>query len=72
MTSTIRISLVISLFVLLASGMGTRLVYLNLIDGDFLQDQGDARTIRIERINAHRGMIKDRLGKPLAVSSPVI
>lgn len=72
MTSTIRISFVIVLFVFLAAGMGARLVYLNLIDGDFLQDQGDARTIRMERINAHRGMIMDRLGKPLAVSSPVI
>lgn len=72
MTSTLRIGFVITFFVLLASTMGARLVYINLIDGDFLQDQGDARTIRIERINAHRGMIMDRLGKPLAVSSPVI
>ncbi len=72
MTSLFRINLVISVFVMLASAMSARLVYLNLVDGGFLQDQGDARTIRMERINAHRGMIKDRQGRPLAVSSPVI
>ena len=49
-----------------------RLAQLYFIEKDFLQDQGDARTIRMERINAHRGMIRDRLGKPMAVSSPVV
>ncbi len=68
----IRISVVVTLFALLISSLCARLVYLNVIDGDFLQDQGDARTIRMERITAHRGMIRDRRGKPLAVSSPVI
>ena len=68
----VRISLVVVLFALLISSLCARLVYLNVIDGDFLQDQGDARTIRMERITAHRGMIRDRHGKPLAVSSPVI
>ncbi|MFP6806868.1 MAG: penicillin-binding transpeptidase domain-containing protein [Pseudomonadales bacterium] len=72
MTGTLRINIVIALFIFLAVCMGSRLLYLNLIDGGFLQDQGDARTIRMERINAHRGMIQDRRGKPLAVSSPVI
>ena len=67
-----RVGLVGFVFALLTSVMCARLVYLNVIDGDFLQDQGDARTIRMERINAHRGMIRDRQGKPLAVSSPVI
>lgn len=67
-----RLIFVNILFSALAAGLCLRLVYLNLIDGDFLQDQGDARTIRMVRINAHRGMIVDRLGKPLAVSSPVI
>lgn len=38
---------------------------------DFLQDQGDARSIRTESIPAHRGMITDRHGQPLAVSTPV-
>ncbi len=72
MISTLRIGLVMALFVVLLLAMNARLFYLNIIDGDFLQDQGDARTIRMERINAHRGMIRDRRGKPLAVSSPVV
>ena len=67
-----RVGLVGIVFALLTGVMCARLVYLNVIEGDFLQDQGDARTIRMERINAHRGMIRDSQGKPLAVSSPVI
>jgi cell division protein FtsI (penicillin-binding protein 3) len=38
---------------------------------DFLQTQGDARSIRTETILAHRGLITDRNGEPLAVSTPV-
>ncbi len=37
----------------------------------FLQGQGDARTIRTEPISAYRGVITDRNGEPLAVSTPV-
>lgn len=38
---------------------------------DFLQTQGDARSIRSESIPAYRGLITDRNGEPLAVSTPV-
>ena len=38
---------------------------------DFLQNQGDARSIRKEIIPAYRGLITDRNGEPLAVSTPV-
>ena len=38
---------------------------------DFLQHQGDARSIRKEDIPAHRGLITDRNGEPLAISTPV-
>lgn len=38
---------------------------------DFLQDQGDRRTIREEQLPAYRGEITDRNGAPLAVSTPV-
>jgi cell division protein FtsI (penicillin-binding protein 3) len=38
---------------------------------DFLQTQGDARSIRLEPIPAYRGLITDRNGEPLAVSTPV-
>jgi cell division protein FtsI (penicillin-binding protein 3) len=38
---------------------------------DFLQTQGDKRAIRKEIIPAYRGLITDRNGEPLAVSTPV-
>lgn len=37
----------------------------------FLQDQGESRTLRTEVIPAYRGVITDRNGDPLAVSTPV-
>ena len=62
------------LFVLLLLGLCAlmvRSVYLQGIHNDFLQQKGDARYGRIVDINAHRGMITDRYGKPLAISTPV-
>ncbi len=38
----------------------------------FLQRQGEARTVRELVLPASRGMILDRNGKPLAVSTPVV
>ncbi|MFT4798230.1 MAG: cell division protein FtsI (penicillin-binding protein 3) [Candidatus Azotimanducaceae bacterium] len=70
-TLNIRVTVVIAVFVLLATAMGSRLVFLHVVDHEFLQGQGDARSIRAERINAHRGMVRDHTGKPLAVSTPV-
>lgn len=37
----------------------------------FLQDEGAARTLRTESIMAYRGVVTDRNGEPLAVSTPV-
>ena len=51
--------------------LAARMGYLALFEKDFLQDQGDARSIRSEIIPSHRGMIQDRFGEPLAVSTPV-
>lgn len=44
---------------------------LHIVERDFLQGQGDARTIRTIPIVANRGLITDRNGEPLAVSTPV-
>ncbi|MBI3223368.1 MAG: penicillin-binding protein 2, partial [Nitrosomonadales bacterium] len=41
------------------------------IRNDFLQKQGDARYGRVVEVSAHRGMLTDRNGEPLAVSTPV-
>ncbi len=48
-----------------------RVIDLQVFDKEFLRTQGDLRTIRTETITAHRGMILDRHGEPLAVSTPV-
>lgn len=56
---------------LAASGIVARAAYLQLINKDFLQGQGDDRFVRVIEVPAHRGMIVDRNGEPLAVSSPV-
>jgi cell division protein FtsI (penicillin-binding protein 3) len=39
---------------------------------DFLQSQGEMRAVRTTEIPAYRGMISDRRGEPLAVSTPVV
>jgi len=62
------------LFVLLLLGMGAlilRTVYLQSIHNNFLQQKGNARSSRVIDISAHRGMIADRNGEPLAISTPV-
>ena len=48
-----------------------RAVDLQLVDNDFYRQQGDARFLREIPIPTSRGMITDRNGEPLAVSSPV-
>jgi cell division protein FtsI (penicillin-binding protein 3) len=48
-----------------------RAVSLQVLDKDFLQVQGEARHLRVEELPAHRGMILDRQGDPLAVSTQV-
>ncbi len=59
--------------VLLGLGLMGRLVFLQAMDdAEFLQEQGEKRTIRNVAIPAHRGAITDRNGEPLAVSTPVI
>jgi cell division protein FtsI (penicillin-binding protein 3) len=48
-----------------------RAIDLHVYEQAFLAEQGDARTIRFETLDAHRGVIMDRHGVPLAVSAPV-
>ncbi|XOZ33499.1 peptidoglycan D,D-transpeptidase FtsI family protein [Halomonadaceae bacterium KBTZ08] len=54
-----------------AVAVAGRLVQLQVLDNEFLRRQGEARTARVEPIDAHRGVIRDRHGEPLAVSTPV-
>lgn len=68
--------LVMVLFALPAAALW-HIAGLQVLDGvdkgyEFLQGQGDARTVRTESIPAYRGVITDRRGEPLAVSTPVV
>ncbi|HQQ61964.1 MAG TPA: penicillin-binding transpeptidase domain-containing protein [Pseudomonadales bacterium] len=68
-----RIKVVGGFLVLLALVLIWRIADHQVLKGhQFLEKQGDARTIRTESIPAHRGMITDRNGEPLAVSTPVV
>ena len=52
-------------------GLISRLVYLSVFDRAFLLRQSKARILRNVTIPTYRGIITDRLGSPLAVSTPV-
>ncbi len=68
----VRYGLVLGLVILGMLLLAGRIVTLHVFDRSFLQGQGDARTLRTESLTAHRGMITDRHGEPLAVSTPVV
>ena len=61
------------LAVLLASlaALVWRAFDLQLQEREFLRGQGEARHLRVVSVPAHRGMITDRHGEPLAISTPV-
>ena len=68
---------VVSLLLLtLCSLLIGRLVLIQAIDKDhgseFLKKQGAMRAVRLAEIPAYRGLITDRRGEPLAVSTPVV
>lgn len=65
-----RLYLVYFLAFVLFSVAAGRLFYLTVLDKEFLQNQGEMRAVRTESIPATRGMILDRNGEPLAVSTP--
>jgi cell division protein FtsI (penicillin-binding protein 3) len=66
-----RYGTVLSVFLLVVAALAWRLVDLHVVDQAFLRQQGDVRTIRVEQIDAHRGVVTDRYGEALAVSTPV-
>lgn len=63
--------LIMGLFLCGMLVLSSRAVYLQLLNNDFLKEHGDARSIRVVEIPAHRGVIVDRNGEQLAMSTPV-
>jgi cell division protein FtsI (penicillin-binding protein 3) len=57
---------------LAAAGLLVRAVQLQLVQHEFLVGEGEARAVREVDIEAHRGAIVDRNGRPLAISTPMV
>ncbi|WP_411832975.1 peptidoglycan D,D-transpeptidase FtsI family protein [Pseudoxanthomonas mexicana] len=66
-----RLALVTGTLALCSFSLVGRAAYVQLVNNDFYQRQGDARFLREIPIPTSRGMITDRNGEPVAVSSPV-
>jgi cell division protein FtsI (penicillin-binding protein 3) len=62
---------VVALMLFALAALAVRAVYLQVFRADYLQREGSQRHSRIVKDNSHRGMILDRYGAPLAVSTPV-
>lgn len=63
--------LVVGAILLCFAALLARAGYLQGVKNDFLQERGQSRFSRVVEVSAHRGMITDRHGEPLAVSTPV-
>ncbi len=71
-----RLYLLLGLVLVLFASVAGRIVFLQVLEVDggreFLKHQGAMRSVRTAEIPAYRGLITDRRGEPLAVSTPVI
>ena len=71
-----RFYLVLAVLCSLLALLVGRILSLQVLDTErgreFLQNQGERRSVRTAEIPAYRGVITDRRGEPLAVSTPVV
>ena len=49
-----------------------RAFYVQVVNKDFLQNKANAKILRTEKMKAMRGVISDRNGIPLAISTPIM
>jgi len=66
-----RLWTVAAVLLLAGGGLVARAVHLQVFNTEFLTKQAAARHLRVAILSATRGVIKDRNGEPLAVSTPV-
>lgn len=66
-----RSRVLLALILLGLLGLAGRAVYLQGVNRDFLQKEGKSRYSHIVEMGASRGMITDRHGEVLAISTPV-
>ena len=62
---------VLLVLVSMLGGLVARALYLQVVEHNFLAEQGVQRQIRTIETPAYRGAILDRFGTPLAISTPV-
>lgn len=62
---------VLALFALAGASLIWQSVDRQVFETAFLQEQGELRYLRVMEVDASRGMITDRNGEPLAISTPV-
>ena len=74
--SLLRFYLVVGVLCVLLALLVWRILSLQILDLErgytFLQNQGEMRSVRTAEIPAYRGVIVDRRGEPLALSTPVV
>ncbi len=68
---TFRRYFLLTIIIVSFGGLFVRAVYLQLFEHEFLEEEGKARHLRVVEMPAHRGMILDRNGELLAVSTPI-
>ncbi len=68
---SVRHYFVLAVLLLMFSALIVRASYLQVVDQDFLLDEGSQRQLRTIDTPAYRGAIVDRFGTPLAISTPV-
>ena len=66
-----RFGLVVAMLAFTTFALLLRAAYLQIWHADYLQQQGNARHLRVVSDAPYRGMILDRNGEPLAISTPV-
>ncbi|AGA34251.1 Cell division protein FtsI (Peptidoglycan synthetase) [Thioalkalivibrio nitratireducens DSM 14787] len=69
--SHLRLKVVAAGLLVVVAVLVLRALDLQVLNRDFLQGQGEARQVRTVVEPAHRGLITDRHGEPLAISGPV-
>lgn len=65
-----RVRALLGAFLFAVVALESRLAWLQIVQGEDLTIEGRQRQLRDVEIPAHRGLITDRFGEPLAVSTP--
>ncbi|VAW72347.1 Cell division protein FtsI [Peptidoglycan synthetase] [hydrothermal vent metagenome] len=63
--------LMMLVFLVMIIALFLRATWLQVIERDFLTQKGSAQHMKLIKMHAYRGMVTDRLGDPLAISTPI-